>query len=97
MPDAWAIDDGAALVIAGIGIGGGVASYLEARRTSIATLKVLGAKSADIIRIYALQIAAAAGGDDLEPGSESRPLRVVSRQVLEGVDKSLLGCVLGIL
>ena len=50
----------AALVIAGIGIGGGVASYLEARRTSIATLKVLGAKSGDIVRIYALQIAAAA-------------------------------------
>ncbi|MGV2496971.1 ABC transporter permease [Pelagerythrobacter aerophilus] len=50
----------AALVIAGIGIGGGVTSYLEARRTSIATLKVLGATSGDIARIYALQIAAAA-------------------------------------
>ena len=50
----------AALVIAGIGIGGGVASYLEARRTSIATLKVLGASSGDIARIYALQIGAAA-------------------------------------
>lgn len=50
----------AALVIAGIGIGGGVASYLEARRTSIATLKVLGASSRDIARIYALQIGAAA-------------------------------------
>lgn len=50
----------AALVIAGIGIGGGVSSYLEARRTSIATLKVLGASSADIARIYALQIGAAA-------------------------------------
>ncbi|MEZ5695098.1 MAG: FtsX-like permease family protein [Sphingomonadaceae bacterium] len=50
----------AALVIAGIGIGGGVASYLEARRTSIATLKVLGATSTDIARIYALQIGAAA-------------------------------------
>ncbi|WFL76470.1 FtsX-like permease family protein [Altererythrobacter arenosus] len=50
----------AALVIAGIGIGGGVTSYLEARRTSIATLKVLGASSTDILRIYALQIAAAA-------------------------------------
>lgn len=50
----------AALVIAGIGIGGGVASYLEARRTSIATLKVLGASSGDIARIYLLQIAAAA-------------------------------------
>ena len=50
----------AALVIAGIGIGGGVASYLEARRTSVATLKVLGATSGDIARIYALQIGAAA-------------------------------------
>lgn len=50
----------AALVIAGIGIGGGVSSYLEARRASIATLKVLGASSRDIARIYALQIGAAA-------------------------------------
>ncbi len=50
----------AALVIAGIGIGGGVSSYLEARRTSIATLKVLGATSRDINRIYLLQIATAA-------------------------------------
>jgi putative ABC transport system permease protein len=50
----------AALVIAGIGIGGGVASYLEARRASIATLKVLGASSRDIARIYLLQIACAA-------------------------------------
>nr|WP_137677861.1 FtsX-like permease family protein [Parerythrobacter lutipelagi] len=50
----------AALVIAGIGIGGGVASYLEARRTSIATLKVIGASSKDIARVYALQIGAAA-------------------------------------
>ncbi|MEB3415744.1 FtsX-like permease family protein [Alteriqipengyuania sp. WL0013] len=50
----------AALVIAGIGIGGGVSSYLQARRSSIATLKVLGASSRDIARIYALQIGAAA-------------------------------------
>ena len=50
----------AALAIAGIGIGGGVASYLEARRASIATLKVLGAASGDIARIYLLQIGAAA-------------------------------------
>ena len=50
----------AALVIAGIGIGGGVASYLEARRASIATLKILGATSRDIARVYALQIGAAA-------------------------------------
>ena len=50
----------AALVIAGIGIGGGVSSYLEARRTSVATFKVLGATSGDIARIYLLQIATAA-------------------------------------
>jgi putative ABC transport system permease protein len=50
----------AALVIAGIGIGGGVASYLEARRASIATFKILGATSHDIVRIYALQIGVAA-------------------------------------
>ena len=49
----------AALVIAGIGIGGGVSSYLDARRQSIATLKVLGADSRDISRIYALQVFAA--------------------------------------
>ena len=50
----------AALVIAGIGIGGGVNSYLEARRNSIATLKILGATSRDITRIYALEIGIAA-------------------------------------
>lgn len=50
----------AALVIAGIGIGGGVGSYLDARRQSIATLKILGATSTGIARIYALQILAAA-------------------------------------
>lgn len=50
----------AALVIAGIGIGGGVASYLQARRTGIATLKILGGTSRDIARIYTLQIGAAA-------------------------------------
>ncbi|MEM6857802.1 MAG: FtsX-like permease family protein [Pseudomonadota bacterium] len=50
----------AALVIAGIGIAGGVSSYLDQRRASIATLKVLGATSRDIVRVYALQIAAAA-------------------------------------
>lgn len=50
----------AALMIAGLGIGGGTASYLEARRAGIATLKVLGATSGDITRIYALQIGTAA-------------------------------------
>ena len=50
----------AALAIAGIGIGGGVTSYLDARRTSVATLKVLGATSSDIARVYLLQIGTAA-------------------------------------
>ena len=50
----------AALVIAGIGIGGGVTSYLDARRNNIATLKILGATSSDIARVYALQIGTAA-------------------------------------
>jgi putative ABC transport system permease protein len=49
----------AALIIAGIGIGGGVSSYFEARRNNIATLKVLGATSGDIARIYLLQLLAA--------------------------------------
>ena len=50
----------AALVIAGIGIGLGVSSYLEGRRGSIATLKVLGATSRDIARITVLQVGIAA-------------------------------------
>jgi putative ABC transport system permease protein len=46
----------AALVIAGIGVSNGVASYLGSKRSSIATLKVLGATSSDIARIYLLEI-----------------------------------------
>ncbi len=46
----------ASLVIAGIGVGNGVASYLENKRKSIATLKVLGADSRVIFRIYFMQI-----------------------------------------
>ena len=53
----------AALVIAGIGIGGGVNSYLEARRNSIATLKILGATSGMVARIYLLQLLAVSGHD----------------------------------
>lgn len=49
-----------ALVIAGIGVRNGVASYLAQKRGGIATLKVLGATAADIQRIYLLQIAAVA-------------------------------------
>ncbi|WP_288409761.1 FtsX-like permease family protein [uncultured Sphingomonas sp.] len=47
-----------ALVIAGIGVGNGVSSYLATRRSSIATLKVLGATSGLIARVYLFQIVA---------------------------------------
>jgi putative ABC transport system permease protein len=52
----------AALVIAGIGVGNGVSSYLASKRASIATLKVTGADSATIFRIYMLQILTVAAG-----------------------------------
>ena len=45
-----------ALVVAGIGVGNGVRSYFAARRGGIATLKVLGATSGVIARIYAMQL-----------------------------------------
>src|SRR5690606_17942433 len=75
----------AALAIAGIGIGGGVAAYLEARRTSIATLKILGATSGDIARIYALQLGSAAlvgAGAGLIAGALATPLLA---KALEGL------------
>lgn len=50
----------AALVIAGIGVSNGVASYLALKRGGIATLKILGATSTDIARIYLMQIGAVA-------------------------------------
>jgi putative ABC transport system permease protein len=50
-----------ALIIAGIGVSNGVSSYLALKRGGIATLKILGATSGDISRIYMLQIGAAAG------------------------------------
>lgn len=50
----------AALVIAGIGVSNGVGSYLAGKRGGIATLKVLGATSADIGRIYRMQVGAVA-------------------------------------
>lgn len=50
----------ASLVIAGIGVGNGVASYLRGKQGAIATLKILGADSAMIFRIYMFQILAVA-------------------------------------
>lgn len=49
-----------ALVIAGIGVSNGVSSYLGGKRGAIATLKVLGAQSGDILRLYLLQIGSVA-------------------------------------
>ncbi|HEX7852439.1 MAG TPA: FtsX-like permease family protein [Sphingobium sp.] len=49
-----------ALIIAGIGVSNGVGSYLTLKRGSLATMKVLGATSADIERIYLLQLGAVA-------------------------------------
>jgi putative ABC transport system permease protein len=51
-----------ALVVAGIGVGNGVASWLEGKRSSIATLKVLGAASTTIFRVYLYQIIVVAFG-----------------------------------
>ena len=52
----------ASLVIAGIGVGNGVASYLRGKQGAIATLKILGADSAMIFRIYLFQIMTVAIG-----------------------------------
>jgi putative ABC transport system permease protein len=46
-----------ALVIAGIGVGNGVSSFLDSKARSIATLKVLGASSRFIAAVYMLLIA----------------------------------------
>jgi putative ABC transport system permease protein len=52
----------ASLIIAGIGVGNGVGSYLDSKRPSIATLKVLGADSGTIFRVYMMQIFTVAAG-----------------------------------
>ncbi len=51
-----------ALVVAGVGVAGGVGSYLDRRTESIATLKTLGADSATVLRIYFWQIGLVAAG-----------------------------------
>ena len=45
-----------ALVVAGIGVGNGVASYLDSKRGSIATLKLLGATSRTLFLSYLAQV-----------------------------------------
>jgi len=51
-----------ALVVAGIGVGNGVTSYLDSKRGIIATLKLLGATSGTIFRSYLIQIGIVALG-----------------------------------
>ena len=46
-----------ALVVAGVGVAGGVSAYMGARTPTIATLKVLGADSATIRAVYLWQLA----------------------------------------
>lgn len=50
----------ASLAIAGIGVSNGVTSYLAIKRNGIATLRILGASSRDVARIYWMQIGAVA-------------------------------------
>jgi putative ABC transport system permease protein len=45
-----------ALIVAGIGVGNGVTSYLDSKRGTIATLKLLGASSRTIFLSYLAQI-----------------------------------------
>ena len=54
-----------ALVVAGVGVGGGVSAYLTARTKTIATLKTLGADSALVRSIYLWQIGLVALGSVL--------------------------------
>jgi putative ABC transport system permease protein len=51
-----------ALIVAGIGVGNGVTSYLDGKRGTIATLKLLGATSRTIFLSYLLQIGLVAIG-----------------------------------
>jgi putative ABC transport system permease protein len=51
-----------ALIVAGIGVGNGVASYLDGKRSNIATLKLLGATSRTLFLSYLAQIGLVALG-----------------------------------
>ncbi|OYQ33061.1 ABC transporter permease [Sandarakinorhabdus cyanobacteriorum] len=51
-----------ALVVAGVGVAGGVSAYMGARTRTIATLKVLGADSATIRAVYLWQLALVSAG-----------------------------------
>ena len=62
----------AALAIAGVGVGGGVAAYLDGKTRMVATLKTLGATSRTVAATFLLQlglVAAAAIGAGLALGA----------------------------
>ncbi|MGE0716733.1 MAG: ABC transporter permease, partial [Alphaproteobacteria bacterium] len=50
-----------ALLVGGVGVANAVASFLERKRTTIATLKCLGAPSSTIMASYLIQVMAMAG------------------------------------
>jgi putative ABC transport system permease protein len=54
-----------ALIVAGIGVGNGVASYLDSKRSGIATLKLLGATSRTLFLSYLFQVGLVALGATL--------------------------------
>ncbi|HEY0112504.1 MAG TPA: FtsX-like permease family protein [Allosphingosinicella sp.] len=54
-----------ALIVAGIGVGNGVASYLDGKRGTIATLKLLGATSRTLFLSYLTQVGLVALGATL--------------------------------
>jgi putative ABC transport system permease protein len=51
-----------ALVVSGVGVGGGVSAYLAARVRTIATLKILGAEAGLVRTVYLWQIGLVAAG-----------------------------------
>ncbi len=63
------------LIAGGLGVSGAVGAYLEARKTSIATLKALGADGALARNTYLIQIALLASAGDRASAWRSAPLR----------------------
>jgi len=55
----------AALAVAGVGVGSGVAAYLAAKTRTIAVLKVLGARAGFVAGVFLAQLAVVAGAGTL--------------------------------
>ena len=69
-----------ALIIAGIGVGNGVSSYLSGKRAAIATMKAMGADSRTIFLTYFLQIMIISVGGILAGVALGAALPVVAAQ-----------------